>query len=225
MGNNKATRLGETRKGVEIAMTPPPLTFEDGALIQMALAGQSECFAVLMDRHMGAVRKCVHAIVRNATDAEDVLQEAVLKTWRRLSTFRSESSFRTWMTRVAVNEALMSHRQGRRRRLCRALGDRDVFASPVELQDKSLIRAEATRTIRSAVVGLPLKYRQVLILRDLQELSVRETAQRLHSTIPAVKSQLFRGRGMLLAAIQQSTAQGFAGAPQRRHRIARSGGS
>jgi RNA polymerase sigma-70 factor (ECF subfamily) len=206
----KAGRLGERERETEAAMSPPLETFEDSVLIQLTLAGRSECFDVLMDRHMGAVRKRVHSIVRNPTDAEDALQEAVLKVWRCLSTFRSESSFRTWMSRVAINEALQSCRQDRRRRVCQPLGDADFFVSPGELQDEALIRAETTRTVRSAVVGLPPKYRQVLILRDLQDLSTRETAQRLHSTIPAVKTQLFRGRGMLLAAIQRSGARELA---------------
>jgi RNA polymerase sigma-70 factor (ECF subfamily) len=183
-------------------MTPPIVTFEDSTLIQLTLAGQSECFAVLMNRHMDAVRKRVRSIVRNATDAEDVLQETQYKVWRCLSTFRSESSFRTWMTQVAVNEARQSYRRGRRW-ICQEPRDCDVFASRGELQDESLIRAEFARAVRSAVVELPALYSRVLILRYLDNLSTRETAQRLHSTIPAVKSQLFRGRGMLLAALRR----------------------
>jgi RNA polymerase sigma-70 factor (ECF subfamily) len=184
-------------------MTPPIVTFEDSTLIQLTLAGQSECFAVLMNRHMDAVRKRVRSIVRNAPDAEDVLQETQLKVWSCLSTFRSESSFRTWMTRVAVNEAMQSYRRGRRW-VCQDARDCDVFASRGELQDESLIRAEVVRAVRSAVVELPARYSQALILRYLYSLSTRETAQRLHSTIPAVKSQLFRGRGMLLASLRRS---------------------
>jgi RNA polymerase sigma-70 factor (ECF subfamily) len=184
-------------------MTPGIVTFEDSTLIQLTLAGQSECFAVLMNRHMDAVRRRVHSIVRNTTEAEDVLQETQLKVWRCLSTFRSESSFRTWMTRVAVNEAMQYYRRGRRW-LCQEHCDCDVFASRGQSQDESLIRAEFVRAVRSAVVELPALYRRVLILRYLDNLSTRETAQRLHSTIPAVKSQLFRGRGMLLAALRRS---------------------
>jgi len=197
---------------MEISMTPPLVTFEDSALIQMTLAGQSDYFAVLMDRHMGAVSRCVHSIVRNPTDAEDVLQETVLKVWRGLSTFRSESSFRTWFTRGAINQALESYRRQVPSRFCRAEVDLDAFPSARELQDESLIRAEVVQTVRSAVVGLSPKYRQVLTLCDLQDFSTRETAQRLHSTIPAVKTRRFRGRSMLLAAIQRSCNPVLAGA-------------
>ncbi len=184
----------------------PPLlaTFEDSALIKLALAGQTECFTVLMDRHSAAIRRCIGSIVPNATDADDLLQEVLLKVWRHLSTFRSESTFRTWMTRVAVNAALQSYRRKQRRPICQALVDFDTFASPNESPLQSLTRAETTQVARKAVAELPAKYRQALILRHLEQLSAREIAQSLHLSIPAVKTRLFRARLMLLAALQRS---------------------
>ena len=178
-------------------MTPPLASFEDSVLIELALAGQSECFTVLMDRHLVAVKRCIGSMVRNAADSEDLVQEVLLKVWRHLSTFRSQSSFRTWMTRVAINEALQSYRRERRRPICQALADFDTFASSNESPLQSLTRAETTQVVRKAVVDLPAKYRQVLILREFEQLSVGEIAQSLHSSIPAVKTQLFRARLML----------------------------
>jgi RNA polymerase sigma-70 factor, ECF subfamily len=197
----------ETR---EIAMAPPLATFDDSVLIKLALAGQTECFTVLMDRHLAAIKKCIGSMVRNATDADDLLQEVLLKVWRHLSTFRSESSFRTWMTRVAVNEALQSYRRDQRRPLCAATWNLDVLASPNESPLQSLSRAETKHIVRKAVVELPAIYSRVLILRDLEQLSIRETAQRLQSSVPAVKTRLFRARLMLLAVLQQSKIQHWA---------------
>jgi RNA polymerase sigma-70 factor (ECF subfamily) len=179
-------------------------TFEDSALIQLALVGQTECFTVLMNRHLPTVRKRIRSIVPNATDAEDVLQAVLLNVWRHLSTFRSESSFRTWMTRVATNEALQSCRRVQASPICRALHDLDAFASSSESPLHSLTRAETAQVVRKAVVELPVKYRQVLILREFEQLSAREIAQSLQSSIPMVKTRLFRGRLMLLAALQRS---------------------
>ena len=190
-------------------MTPPLATFEDNTLIKLALAGQTECFNVLMDRHLVAVRRRIISIVGNAADAEDLLQEVLLKVWRHLSTFRSESSFRTWMTRVATNEALQSYRRERCRPLLHALGDLDALVSHGESPHQSLARVETAQAVRSAVAGLPAKYSQVLILCDLDELSVRETAQFLQSSIPAVKTRLFRARLMLSAALQRSRIRGL----------------
>jgi RNA polymerase sigma-70 factor, ECF subfamily len=193
-------------------MTPPLVTFEDSTLIKLALAGQTECFSVLMDRHSAAVRRRIGSMVRNTTDVEDLLQEVLMKVWRHLSTFRSESSFRTWMISVAVNEVLQSHRREHRWRWSQTQRDLDAFTSACESPHQSLARSETTHAVRSAVVGLPEKYRQVLILRDLQQLSVRETANSLQSSIPAVKTRLFRARHMLLAALQRSKIQSVASA-------------
>jgi RNA polymerase sigma-70 factor (ECF subfamily) len=186
------------------AMTPPLATFEDNALIKLALAGQAECFTVLIDRHLAAVKKRISSMVQNAAEADDILQNVLLNVWRHLSTFRSESSFRTWMTRVAMNEALQSYRRKRRNPLCQALGDLDAFASPWESPYQSFARLETTKTVRSAVARLPARYRQVLILRDIQELSSGEIAESLQATIPAVKTRLFRARLMLSTELKRS---------------------
>jgi RNA polymerase sigma-70 factor, ECF subfamily len=193
----------------EMAMAPQLTTFEDSALIQLALAGETECFTVLMDRHLASVRRCIGAMVRNPTEADDILQEVLLKVWLHLSTFRSQSSFRTWLTRVAINEALQAYRRGQRRPICRAPGDFDTFASPNESPLQSFARAETTQFVRKAVVELPAKYRQVLILREFQQLTAREVAQSLQLTVPAVKTRLFRARLMLVAALQQTNVRGW----------------
>ena len=178
-------------------MTPSITTFEDNTLIKLTLAGQTECFTVLMDRHLAVLKRRIGSTAPNATDADDILQEVLLKVWRHLSTFRSQSSFRTWMTRVAINEALQSYRRERRRPICQALADFDTFASSNESPLQSLTRAETTQVVRKAVVDLPAKYRQVLILREFEQLSVGEIAQSLHSSIAAVKTRLLRARLML----------------------------
>src|ERR1700736_936235 len=133
-------------------MAPALATFEDSALIRLALAGQNECFMVLTNRHLPIVRRRIASILRNAADVDDVLQEVLLKVWRYLSTFRSQSSFRTWMTRVAVNEALQSYRRRQRGSFFQASRDFDTFASPDESPLQSLTRAETTQVVRKAVV-------------------------------------------------------------------------
>jgi RNA polymerase sigma-70 factor (ECF subfamily) len=192
-------------------MTPRLRVVEDSALIEMILAGQGECFTILMDRHLAAVRRRIRSMVGSAADADDLVQEVLLKVWLRLSTFRSESSFRTWMTRVAINEALQAHRRERcRPPRSQELRDLDTFASPVESPYRSLARTEVIHAVRNAVMKLPAKYRQVLILRDLEQLSTNETAQSLQASIPAVKTRLVRARLMLLAGLQPSKRLGLA---------------
>jgi RNA polymerase sigma-70 factor (ECF subfamily) len=201
------------------AKTAPDLplaTLADRTLIELSLAGQTECFDILVDRHKAPVRRRIASMVRNAADADDVLQEALVKVWRRLSTFRSESSFRTWMTRVAINEALQSYRREQHRPLCQSLGDLDVVDAKDESPLQSLVRVELIEAIRGAVARLRVKDKQVVMLRDLQQLSERETANCLNSSIPAVKTRLFRARLMLRAEFQQSKDLGVSGAERSR---------
>src|ERR1700722_7808295 len=101
-------------------MNQPITEFEDNALIALALAGEGECFSILVNRHLSALKRCIGAMVRNGTDADDLLQDVLLKGWRRLSTFRSEASFRTWITRVAINEVLQTYRRDKRHAVCQA---------------------------------------------------------------------------------------------------------
>jgi len=176
---------------------------EDGALIKLALAGQAECFTILMDRHLIATRELIRSRVRNATEADDVSQQVLLKVWQHLSTFRSESSFRTWVTSVAINEVRQLYRRERCRPLSHAFGDLSVLISPSELQDESLARRESARIVRIAVAELPAKYRLVVKLVYLEQLSLLETAKWLHLTVSAVKSRLSRARTMLSAQLEQ----------------------
>ncbi|MCU1261640.1 MAG: polymerase sigma-70 factor [Bryobacterales bacterium] len=181
----------------------PLANFKDSALINLILAGRTECFMVLMNRHLPAVRRCIGSMMPNKTNADDVLQEVLIKVWRRLSTFRSESTFRAWMTRVAINEALQWYRRERNSPTCQAFSDSDTFASPDESPLQALTRAETTQIVRNAVVKLPAKYRQVLNLREFEQLRLGEIAESLHTSIPAVKTRLFRARRMLVTVLQR----------------------
>jgi RNA polymerase sigma-70 factor (ECF subfamily) len=185
-------------------MAPPIATFEDSALVKLALAGQTECFTVLTNRHLPAVRRRIGSMLPNTTDADDLLQEVLLKVWRHLSTFRSESTFRTWMTSVAINEALQSYRRQKRRPVAVALDDFGRVAGGSESPHQVLVRAERRQAVRCAVGKLPPMYRRVLVLRDLEELSIQETAQRLEWSVPTVKTRLFRARRLLLARLKRS---------------------
>src|SRR5579872_6595384 len=98
---------------------------DDSTLIGLALARQVECFAALMDRHISAVRKRIVGMVRSSDDADDLLQEVQLKVWRNLSMFRSESTFLTWVIRVATNEVLQAYRREKRRAVCQPIIDLD----------------------------------------------------------------------------------------------------
>lgn len=189
-------------------MTSSLATLEDRSLVALALGGHPEYFSVLMDRHLVAIRNRIRGMLRNEADPEDLLQDIVIKVWLHLSTFRWESSFRTWMTRVAINEVLQSYRRRRLLRERQAPDDLLAIPSSADSPHQTCVRAQVIQTVRNAVMELPSIYKRVLILHDLNELSLRETAQYLQSTVPAVKSRLFRARRMLSVAVQPSNRRG-----------------
>jgi RNA polymerase sigma-70 factor (ECF subfamily) len=154
-------------------------------------------------------------MISNENDLEDVVQEVFLKAWRHLATFRSESNLRTWIIRIAINEAYQLYRRSKYKRLSEPL---DVtIALPEESLDQRLFRAEATAAVRAAVAKLPRKYQEVVKLRDLCELGGEETAKRLHATVPAIKTRLFRARLMLSTELRKSGTLSLASSGRQRH--------
>jgi RNA polymerase sigma-70 factor, ECF subfamily len=187
-------------------MDPPLATLGDSALIKMVLSGRTDCFAVLMNRYLPIVRRRIGSIVANTADVEDLSQEVFFKVWHHLSAFREESAFSTWVGRIAVNEALNLCRQNERRPNWHIVEDLDTFASAIDSPLQCLAQSEAREILHSAVAELPVIYRRVLILRDFEESSMEEIARLVRSTIPAVKTRLFRARVMLLQLLQANVS-------------------
>ena len=181
---------------VESAAAP-----EDSVLINLVLTGNAECFGVLMDRHLAAVRGRIRGMTRCTSDADDIMQEVQLKIWRHLGSYRSEASFRTWMTRVAVNEALQFYRKANCVPLVHACTELARLISPTESPLQACLRTELTERLKAAVERLPVKHKQAVILHNFKELSVEETAQELQATTPAVKTHLFRAKAALSKAL------------------------
>jgi RNA polymerase sigma-70 factor, ECF subfamily len=186
-------------------MKPETAAFEDCALIEMTLAGQAACFDVLMDRHQSAVRKRIRSMTRTTKDEDDLVQEVFLKAWRHLARFRSEASFRSWIIQIATNEVLQLYRRERHIPAWPPPADLDTLVSKFESPQQSLERTEAELIVRSAIARLPAIYSQILVLRDLKQLSEGETARWLRGSIPMVKSRLLRARKMLSAAIKRQS--------------------
>jgi RNA polymerase sigma-70 factor (ECF subfamily) len=178
--------------------------FSDRDLIRLTLEGQTACFMALMDRHLGAIKRCIGFMLRGNGAAEDLTQEVVLKAWSFLSAFRAESSFRTWLTRVAINEVRQFQRRELRASHFQELPDPDDLASRDESPYDHFARMQRTEAVRAFVKSLPARYREVVILRELEDLSMLEIAERLRCPVATVKTRLFRGRSMLLAGVQKS---------------------
>ena len=177
--------------------------FSESRLIHRVLNGESECFHELVRPYERAIFLAALSLVRNEADAEDVVQEAVLKAFKGLHSFRQEAKFSTWLIQITLNEAKMRLRTDRRH-LYESLDEgqcsEDGDYVPKDLTDWREIPSEALeqKELREALIkaldSLPEKYRTVFVLRDVQQLSIAETVQVLGISEASVKTRLSRAR-------------------------------
>jgi RNA polymerase sigma-70 factor (ECF subfamily) len=180
----------------------PAAAYDDLTLVHACKDGDVAAFEQLVNRYDARLFSIAQHITHNREDAEDAVQEAFLKAFRKLTQFRENSQFSTWLIRIAVNESLMKLRK---RRSIRELSMDEDFQSeehtaPVEVADwapdpEELYRAYELREIlRSALQELQPGLRVVFVLRDVEGLSTEQTAEVLDLTQVAVKARLWRAR-------------------------------
>jgi RNA polymerase sigma-70 factor, ECF subfamily len=174
-------------------------------LIQRIRDGEHEAFYQLIRPYERRVYAAAFAILRNETDAEDCAQEAVLKAFKNLRQFRAEAKFSTWLIQIAVNEARMRRRKERadlvepidkERNDEGSYMPRD-FADWREIPSEVLERKEVREQLAEALASLGQIYREVFVLRDMEQLSIEETANALGISTASVKTRLLRARLML----------------------------
>lgn len=201
----------------------PPGTSRDGedvSCIDRVLAGDRRAFEPLVRRHERRVYRIAMAVLGNAEDAEEAMQDAFVKAFRHLSQFRRESRFTTWLTRIAVNVAL-EKRQARKDFV--SLDDsRDVPEGSERIEEQFLPRRyeawradpeklyrkqELREIIEAAIHSLPAIYREAFVLRDIEEMSAEEAAAAIGITVGALKSRLLRARLMVREALAASLEQ------------------
>ena len=180
-------------------------TGAEAALIAAILAGDREKFHLLILPYEGQIFRTAFALVKNAEEAEDVVQDAVLKAYRKLASFRGDAKFSTWLIAITLNEA-----RGRLRRENRAIVDSldeqredNADFTPAALTDwrevplAALERQEIRKLVQQAVAELPDTYREIVTLRDVEEYSVNDTAELLGISVALVKVRLHRARLLL----------------------------
>ena len=183
--------------------TEPQVYASEAALIERVAAGDTGAFYELVRPCERALFLAARGVVGNDADAEEIAQEAVLKAFSNLRRFRGESKFSTWLIQIALNEARMRLRKERRtlhesldQPLREDEGDyvpRD-FADWREIPLEALQRKELRDALARAIASLAPKYREVLILRDVEHLSIADTATVLGITEVSVKTRLLRAR-------------------------------
>jgi RNA polymerase sigma-70 factor (ECF subfamily) len=176
----------------------------DGMLVTAAKRGNARAFEELVLRHKRRVFAVAQRITNSRDDAEDVVQETFHKVFLHLGNFQEKSRFSTWLTRIAMNEALMLLR--RKRGIFEVLPDStddgvksssEAFVDQGPNPEESCLRSERTQLLTEAINRLGPTIRTAILLRDIEERSVEETAQILGTTSTAVKARVFQGRRKL----------------------------
>src|SRR5258707_7242266 len=184
---------------------------EDASLVAAAKARDTRAFELLVERNERKIFSMAHRITRNREDAEDVVQQSFQKAFIHLKKFAGDSLFSTWLTRIAINEALMLLRRRRRTHevpiaesntegeTALALDIPDASPNP----EDSCLQREQERILSAAVNELTPGMRKAIELRELGELSTGETAQIMGLSVGAVKARVFHGRRKLRKTLQR----------------------
>ncbi|MFZ0946794.1 MAG: sigma-70 family RNA polymerase sigma factor [Candidatus Sulfotelmatobacter sp.] len=187
-------------------------------LILNVQRGQHELFYELVRPYERRVFAAALAILRNEHDAEDAAQEAMLKAFANIRQFRAEARFSTWLIQITVNEALMRRRR-ERTVVMEGIDDRRDseeseyaprdFADWREIPSEALERKEVRQRLAEALGTLDRKYREVFVLRDMEQMNIQETAEALGISVASVKTRLLRARLMLRDLLAAGWEQGW----------------
>ncbi len=171
---------------------------DDTQLVKASQQGDQDAFASLVQRHQRRVFNMVLRMLQDYEEASEITQEAFLAAWMGLPSFRGEARFATWLYRIAYNCALKRLERRKRERSLREAIEAEQILEEVNKQAEDILELRARQTIvREQLEKLPTKYRIVLILRHLQEMTYEEMADILTMPIGTIKTHLFRARHLL----------------------------
>jgi RNA polymerase sigma-70 factor (ECF subfamily) len=200
----------------------------DGELIQRIIRDDQGAFEALMRRHNTRLFRVARAILKDDAEAEDAVQDAYLDAYRHLPQFRGTAQLGTWLVRIVANHALMRLRRQKRDRVVvpfesqhpesSSLREKEVADESVELPPTTTLRSEVRRILERRIDELPIAFRTVFVMREVEEMSVEETAECLGIPAATVRTRLFRARALLRQALARDIdlaagdVFGFAGA-------------
>jgi RNA polymerase sigma-70 factor, ECF subfamily len=184
----------------------------DAQLVELARRSDGDAFRTIMQRNNRRLYRVARSVVRDDSEAEDVVQEAYVRAFCSLGTFRGDSSLTTWLTRITLNEAL-----GRLRHVrptvdlavldAEPTGSPQIIPFPAMRPDTDPERAAAQQQIRHLIEGavdkLPEAFRTVFVMRDIEEMTIEETAEFLNIEPATVKTRLHRARRLLRQALDR----------------------
>jgi len=202
--------MGETARNAQRSLDVASYAGLDDAELAVRVARQDHAaFEVLMRRHNGRLFRVARAILKDDAEAEDALQDAYLDVHRHIGEFRGGSQLSTWLTRITINQALMRLRRLRRDRVVVPFGDReqpdpaesDMADHRIEPPPSVAWRAELRALLERRIDELPVAFRTVFIMREVEDMTVDETSACLDIPPATVRTRLFRARALLREAL------------------------
>jgi RNA polymerase sigma-70 factor (ECF subfamily) len=175
-------------------------SLDDGYLVRRAQEGYLDAYAELVNRHSLLAYRVALRVLGHHQDAEDVAQDALVAAWQQLPHFRGESSFSTWLYQIVTRRALNRLNRDRRHSSTDILAE---FADDSAQTEMAFERSETADAVTDAIQALPPAQRIVVVLHHLEGLSYADVATVTASSVPAVRSQLYRARRTLSLALAQ----------------------
>ena len=189
------------------AARKPATAIDDAELAGRIARRDPAAFEVLMRRHNGKLFRVARAILKDDAEAEDALQEAYLDAYRHIGDFRGGARLTTWLTRIVINHALMRLRKHKHDRIVVPFAEgrsdepepaeADVADERSESPPGATLRAEIRRALERRIDELPTAFRAVFVMREVEDMTVEETAECLGVPAATVRTRLFRARALL----------------------------
>ena len=178
-------------------------SLEDDTFVKQAIRGEQDAYKKIMDKYQKPLYFHVLKMVRNHEQVEDLVQEAFMKAFRNLNSYNTDYAFSTWLYRITTNHTIDYLRKKKLNTTSindpvkTRDGEMQIQISDEKETDREIIRKERKKIIHQAIHDLPEKYRKVIEMRHLQELSYQEIAEQLDLPLGTVKAHIFRAREML----------------------------
>lgn len=193
----------------------PDFALDDSDLAARVARDDHTAFETLMRRHNGRLFRVARAILKDGAEAEDALQEAYLEAYRHIGELRGGAQLASWLTRIVINQALMRLRKRRRERVIVPLSEQstreralerehtetDVVDDRVESPSGAMLRRDLRRLLERRIDDLPVAFRTVFVMRDVDDMSVQEIADCLSIPAATVRTRAFRARTLLREAL------------------------
>ncbi|WP_256749711.1 RNA polymerase sigma factor [Mesorhizobium sp. Mes31] len=186
-----------------VSTAAPSAASGDMQLVRRALARESEAFRAIMKAHNQRLYRIARGVVRNGSEAEDIVQEAYVRAFASLGAFRGDSSLATWLSRIVINEALGRLRK-RRRTVAMPESQAEIIQFPLNPSDdpeRTMAQRQILKLVEQATDSLPDVYRTVFVARVIEGLSIEETADLLGVRPETVKTRLHRARALVRKAL------------------------